>query len=124
MKMYTNYAVKKGWRVELEDAQETDLGGYRQVVLHISGKSVYGQVRIGCPSGSSVPQQKPKAAYIPLQQPWLFCLRLMRLILQLIPQIFASMSIAQVVPVASTSTKQNLLLYYPYPHRCCGYLPR
>lgn len=41
MKMYTAYALKKGWSVSVENESHTDLGGFREVVLHISGSNVY-----------------------------------------------------------------------------------
>lgn len=44
-KMYTNYAQKKRWRVSVESVSATDLGGYREIVLHIEGKGVYGHLR-------------------------------------------------------------------------------
>lgn len=45
LKMYTNYALKKGWKVSIESESFTDLGGYREVVLHIKGKGVYGTLK-------------------------------------------------------------------------------
>ncbi len=44
-KMYTAYAQKKHWRVSVESVSTTDLGGYREIVLHIQGKGVYGHLR-------------------------------------------------------------------------------
>lgn len=44
-KMYTNYAQKMHWRVSVESLSTTDLGGYREIVLHIQGKGVYGHLR-------------------------------------------------------------------------------
>lgn len=44
-KMYTGYAQKKHWRVSVESASPTDLGGYREVILHIHGKGVYGHLK-------------------------------------------------------------------------------
>lgn len=41
MKMYTAYALKRGWQVAVESESHTDLGGFREVVLHISGANVY-----------------------------------------------------------------------------------
>jgi peptide chain release factor 1 len=41
IKMYTNYAIKKGWKVALVDESSTDLGGVREAVLHIEGENVY-----------------------------------------------------------------------------------
>jgi len=45
LKMYTNYALSKGWRAEVESSSGTDLGGFREVVLHIKGKNVYGHLK-------------------------------------------------------------------------------
>jgi peptide chain release factor 1 len=45
MKMYTNYALGKGWQVSIADIAETDLGGIRDVTLHIEGKGVYGHLK-------------------------------------------------------------------------------
>lgn len=45
LKMYTNYALKKGWRTEIDSSSSTDLGGFREVVLHIKGKNVYGHLK-------------------------------------------------------------------------------
>jgi peptide chain release factor 1 len=44
-KMYTNYALKKHWRVTVESFSTTDLGGFREIVLHIQGKGVYGHLK-------------------------------------------------------------------------------
>ncbi|GMU18955.1 MAG: peptide chain release factor 1 [Candidatus Babeliales bacterium] len=44
-KMYTLYAQKMNWRVSVESVSPTDLGGYREIVLHIQGKGVYGHLR-------------------------------------------------------------------------------
>jgi peptide chain release factor 1 len=43
--MYTNYALKKGWRVSTESSSTTDLGGFREIVLHIKGKRVFGHLK-------------------------------------------------------------------------------
>lgn len=43
--LYTNYAVSKGWRTAVVSFSETDLGGIREVVLHIQGKGVYGHLK-------------------------------------------------------------------------------
>lgn len=45
LKMYTNYALAKGWKVSLESESHTDLGGYREVVLFIAGKGVFGHLK-------------------------------------------------------------------------------
>ncbi|MFQ3621712.1 MAG: PCRF domain-containing protein, partial [Spirochaetales bacterium] len=44
-RMYTRYAEAKGWKVELLDANETELGGFKEIVFSISGKGAYGDLR-------------------------------------------------------------------------------
>lgn len=44
-KMYTNYALAQGWQVSVESESHTDLGGYREVVLHIKGRDVYAKLK-------------------------------------------------------------------------------
>jgi peptide chain release factor 1 len=45
VKMYSNYALQKGWRASLVDQSLTDLGGIRDAILHIEGKNVYGHLK-------------------------------------------------------------------------------
>ncbi|HML19571.1 MAG TPA: peptide chain release factor 1 [Candidatus Dependentiae bacterium] len=45
LRMYSNYALKRGWRVSVEDSSPTDLGGYKEVVVHVSGAGVYGDLK-------------------------------------------------------------------------------
>lgn len=45
MKMYTNYAMRKNWKATVDEMSSTDLGGLREVVLHIQGKGVYGHLK-------------------------------------------------------------------------------
>lgn len=45
LRMYTNYALKKGWRTAVVDESFTDLGGIRDVTLHIQGEGVYGYLK-------------------------------------------------------------------------------
>ena len=40
LKMYSRYAETRGWKVEILDAQETDLGGYKSVTAAIKAPSV------------------------------------------------------------------------------------
>ncbi len=44
-RMYSHYAEKVGWKIEIMDANETGLGGYKEIVFSISGKDVYGSLR-------------------------------------------------------------------------------
>jgi peptide chain release factor 1 len=44
-RMYTRYFEKKGWRVEVIDVTEGAAGGYKEVILKVSGEDVYGQLK-------------------------------------------------------------------------------
>ncbi len=44
-RMYEGYAGKKGWRVRELHGNENDHGGYRNVMLEISGSGAYGRLR-------------------------------------------------------------------------------
>jgi len=44
-RMYEGYAVSKGWRVRELHANENDHGGYRNLMLEISGSGVYGRLK-------------------------------------------------------------------------------
>jgi len=39
LKMYSRYAENRGWKVEVLDAQETDLGGYKSVTVAVKAPS-------------------------------------------------------------------------------------
>ncbi len=45
LKMYSNYALSKGWEVSLVDSSSTDLGGIREAILHIQGKKVFAHLK-------------------------------------------------------------------------------
>ena len=44
-RMYTRYADMKGWSYEIMNANETEVGGYKEISFSISGKYVYGSLR-------------------------------------------------------------------------------
>ncbi|MFN3415430.1 MAG: peptide chain release factor 1 [Caldimonas sp.] len=45
LRMYLRYAERRGWRSEILSASESDLGGYKEVVVRIEGDEVYGHLR-------------------------------------------------------------------------------
>lgn len=45
MRMYTRYAEARGWRVEMMDANMTELGGVKEAVFTISGEGVFSRLR-------------------------------------------------------------------------------
>lgn len=44
-RMYSKYAERKGLRVELVEASETGIGGYKEVIALIEGKGAYGHFK-------------------------------------------------------------------------------
>ena len=44
-RMYTKYADMKGWKYEIMDSNETEVGGFKEISFSISGKYVYGSLR-------------------------------------------------------------------------------
>jgi peptide chain release factor 1 len=44
-KAYIRYADKKGWKTELVSTSESDVGGYKEVILLIKGESVYSRLK-------------------------------------------------------------------------------
>ncbi|HAJ56975.1 MAG TPA: peptide chain release factor 1 [Candidatus Omnitrophica bacterium] len=44
-RMYTKYAVSKGWIVELMDINPTDLGGIKEVVFSVRGRDAYKRLK-------------------------------------------------------------------------------
>ena len=45
MRMYTRYAERHGWRVELMDANMTELGGVKEAVFTIAGEGAYSRLK-------------------------------------------------------------------------------
>ncbi|KKC48088.1 peptide chain release factor 1 [Paenibacillus sp. D9] len=44
-RMYTRFAETQGWRVELMDASENDLGGFKEVIFKITGKGAFSKLK-------------------------------------------------------------------------------
>jgi peptide chain release factor 1 len=44
-RMYTRFFEKKGWRAELVDFTEGTAGGYKEVIINVSGENVFGQLK-------------------------------------------------------------------------------
>ncbi|MDN6161242.1 MAG: peptide chain release factor 1 [Atopostipes sp.] len=43
--MYKKYAEHQGWKIEVLDAHSTDIGGFKELILSVSGKSVYSKLK-------------------------------------------------------------------------------
>lgn len=44
-RMYTAYAESQGWRTELIDVNETELGGYKEIIFMIEGQGAYSRLK-------------------------------------------------------------------------------
>ncbi|MCS6817361.1 MAG: peptide chain release factor 1 [Blastocatellia bacterium] len=45
LRMYTRYAERQGWRVQLLDVSESDIGGVKEAILLIEGKGAYSRLK-------------------------------------------------------------------------------
>ena len=45
LRMYLRYAEQRGWQTDILSASESELGGYREVIVQVTGASVYGRLR-------------------------------------------------------------------------------
>lgn len=44
-RMYSRFAEVHGWKIEIMSANENDIGGFKEVVLSVAGKNVFGDLR-------------------------------------------------------------------------------
>jgi peptide chain release factor 1 len=44
-RMYSRYAERHGWKMEIVSASESDLGGYKEIVASISGRGVFARLK-------------------------------------------------------------------------------
>lgn len=44
-RMYTRYAERQGWKVEVIDASSTGVGGFKEIIFMIYGKGVYSKLK-------------------------------------------------------------------------------
>lgn len=44
-RMYTKYCEDKGWKVEVSSTTEGTVGGYKEIIMSVSGKDVYGTMK-------------------------------------------------------------------------------
>ncbi|MEI6862960.1 MAG: peptide chain release factor 1 [Candidatus Omnitrophota bacterium] len=58
LRMYSRYAARMGWKVELIDSSTTEKGGYKEVIMTISGTGVYGNLKFE--SGTHRVQRVPE----------------------------------------------------------------
>ena len=57
-RMYSKYASKRGWKVEMLSSNITEKGGFKEAVFSVSGQDVYGKMRFE--SGTHRVQRVPE----------------------------------------------------------------
>ncbi len=45
LRMYTRFAERQGWKTEIVSQAESDLGGYKEVIVRLSGTDVYAKMK-------------------------------------------------------------------------------
>ena len=56
--MYSLYAARRGWRVEIADLSETELGGLKEIVFSVEGEGVWSRLKYE--SGAHCVKRVPK----------------------------------------------------------------
>lgn len=44
-RMYSRYAEKQGWKIELMNSNESEQGGFKEIIMKVNGEGVYGQMK-------------------------------------------------------------------------------
>lgn len=57
-RMYSLYAARRGWRVEIADLNETELGGLKEIVFSVEGEGVWSRLKYE--SGAHCVKRVPK----------------------------------------------------------------
>lgn len=58
VRMYTNYALQRGWDLSIMDSHSTEVGGYKEIILYVKGKGAYRHLKFE--SGVHRVQRVPK----------------------------------------------------------------
>ena len=58
LRMYSRFAERRGWRVELMSESGAEVGGYKEVIVRIEGEGVYGRMKFE--SGAHRVQRVPE----------------------------------------------------------------
>jgi peptide chain release factor 1 len=45
LRMYNRYSEQKGWKFEIVDYSKTDMNGYKEAIIMISGRNVFGKLK-------------------------------------------------------------------------------
>ena len=126
-RMYSMYAEKKGFKIEIINANETEIGGYKEISFMITGQGAYsrlkyesgvhrvqripatesgGRIHTSTVTVAVLPEAEVRAEFTHRQQPLRFCPRQKMLSLKLIRMTSKLTPSVQAVQAVSISTKQ------------------
>lgn len=73
--MYTKYIESKGWRYEMTSFSDGAAGGYKEVVLKVTGQNVYGTLKYesGVHRVQRVPQTETQGRVHTSPPRWPYC---------------------------------------------------
>ena len=91
-RMYSMYAESKGWKIDIVNINETELGGIKEMSFVVEGQGAYSRLKFepAAIAFSACPKPSPEAGYIPRRQPLRFFPRPRRSSLKLTLPIFRS----------------------------------
>jgi peptide chain release factor 1 len=71
LRMYTRYAERQGWRVEIISASDSELGGYKEAIVRVAGNGATSSSSSPAATGCSACRPpKPRGASTPRRAPW------------------------------------------------------
>jgi peptide chain release factor 1 len=108
LRMYSRYAERQRWQVEMVSESASELGGYKEVIVRLVGNGVYSRMKFesGGHRVQRVPETEAQGRIIHPPAPSPLCLKPTKSAKSIsTQQIFASIRIAHLVLADSTSTK-------------------
>ena len=94
-RMYSMYAEKRGWKIEIANLNETELGGVREVIAIVEGAGAYSRLKFESAGSTPAPSRSQ------------CCRSWTRSLFSLIRRICRSTHSAPAEPVVSMSTKRR-----------------
>ena len=71
-RMYTRYGERRNWKFELLSAHDSEVGGFKEIIVSITGKDVFGTLKFesGGHRVQRIPTTESGGQYIPRRVPW------------------------------------------------------
>ena len=100
-RMYSMYAESQGWKIEILNANPTELGGYKEISFSINGEGAYSKFNRVFTVYSVYRKPKHRAVSTHPPLPLLFCRKWMTLRLKSIQKTFRSIPTVRAVQAVS-----------------------